>query len=232
MEASPSPTSSHDYGYPGCRGAPTDHEVEHDSVHQYADDESDDGPEHLPVDPDSVPVGLLFEHLVAAKRALSTVTLVKHADDLCTEARELHEEAVIRETHTHFVKQGTLDQIAVLQRVCRRQGQIARAYNDDLFDNLIPQMDKVGKEFFETADKLKGIPVDAVLRPSGEEPKCLFDFVSDENAHQYISDIRSGIDSMNVSQPVPLVTLSYHEADLCQHAAILCRLSERNSDAI
>lgn len=182
MATSPNPASFH--------GHPAQGLSQHDGA------ESDDG-ELL--DPDSVPVEVLVEHLLAAKRALSSVTLVRRADDLSTHARHLHEESVILGAQTAFLKRGIADQLRLLSRVHRNMIHTYDASKRE-FKQLTPAMDAVHGKLQQTMDMLREIPVDPLFRPPGEAQKYLFDFVSEDQVQIMLADLKEGIDQLQVSQ--------------------------------
>lgn len=197
MATSRSPTSSH--VHPG-HGHGLSY---HDGQDQHSDDEDVEV-----VDPDSVPVDVLVEHLLAAKRALSSTTLVQRAEYLSTHARQLHEESVILDAQTGFLKRGIADQLRLLKRVQRSMIQTYDMSNRELNKLVKTNMDKRGEEMTQTMDKLKATPVDPVFRPPGEEPKYLWDFVSEGQVHQMFADLKDGIDQLLVSQSTPRATSS------------------------
>lgn len=165
------------------------------------------------VDPDSVPVEVLVEHLLAAKRALSSVTLVQRANDLTTHARQLHEESVVLDAQMAFLKRGISDQLRLLKRVQRSMIHTYDMSNRELRKLVKTNMDKRGEEMTQTMDKLKATPVDPVFRPPGEEPKYLFDFVSEDQVHQMFADLKDAIDQLHASYMVPRAALFVQQAD-------------------
>lgn len=172
------------------------HEHPGHGLSQHDGGESDDG--EL-IDPDTVPVDILVEHLLAAKRALSSVTLVRRADDLSTNARQLHEESVILGAQTAFLKRGIADQLKLLSRVHRNMIHTYDASKRE-FKQLTPTMDAVHDKLQKTMDMLREIPVDPVFRPAGEAPKYLFDFVSEDQVQIMLGDLKEGIDQLQASR--------------------------------
>jgi autophagy-related protein 17 len=148
------------------------------------------GDEGLPSSPDDVPVEILVEHLLHAKRSLSSITHVLRANELATHARQLHEETVILSAQTAFLRRSINEQIGILNRV--RKG-LLRTYDWSKtdFDQLIKQLDASGDRLSRTMDMLRQTPVDAVFRPAGEEQKTLLDFI-DENAVESSTDAVKG----------------------------------------
>lgn len=190
MASSPNPSSFHEQH-------PSHNLPEHD------EGESDDG--EL-IDPDSVPVEVLVEHLLAAKRSLSSVNLVQRADDLSTHARQLHEESVILGAQTAFLKRGIADQLKLLSRVHRNMIHTYDASKRE-FKQLTPTMDAVHDKLQKTMDMLRDIPVDPLFRPEGEAPKYLFDFVSEDQVHIMLAELKEGIDQLQVRKEESLLLL-------------------------
>jgi len=147
----------------------------HDLLSPHDDD--DDYDSHVP----SVPVETLVEHLLAAKRALSSsMTLVLRGTELAASARRLHEEATVLGAQTAFLRAGISAQGCLLARARRSMG---RAYDGGKrgFRSLIRTLDAANGRLQQTMDMLRGTVVDAVFRPKGEAPRNLLDFV-DENS--------------------------------------------------
>lgn len=177
--SSSSPSSSLPASYPRADHDDqiNDHRPDHDSIH----DEITDAVA------DAVPVETLVEHLLDAKRALSSMTLVLHANSLTTHARHLHEESVILDAQTAFLKNAIRDQAKLLQRVLESMIHTYNAGKREL-RTLLKAMDDAGAKLGKTTRMLKLTTVDPVFRPDGEqEPKNLMDFV-DENQEKGLND--------------------------------------------
>lgn len=166
MATSPSPASSSPAGSGyGDQSAHPEHDHDHDLQHD--------------VIAASVPVETLVEHLLAAKRSLSSMTLVLHANSLSTHAHQLHEESVILGAQTAFLRRGMADQLGLLRHIC--DGMI-KSYDVSKreFRILLATMDEAGHKLDRTASMLKNTTVDPVFRPEGEGTKNLMDFVDEE----------------------------------------------------
>lgn len=64
-----------------------------------------------------IPLEALVDHLLAAKRALSSINLVLKANDIVTSARSALEESVILRSRASFLKRGISQQARVLRKV-------------------------------------------------------------------------------------------------------------------
>ncbi|KAH8167985.1 hypothetical protein CIB48_g212 [Xylaria polymorpha] len=76
---------------------------------------------------DSVPVETLVQHLLDAKRSLSSIELVLRANNLVHAARQAHEESVILSAQSQFLRRGIGEQMRLLLRV--RKG-LTRTYDN------------------------------------------------------------------------------------------------------
>lgn len=147
---------------------------------------------------DSVPVEALVEHLLAAKRALSYMTLVLHANSLSTHARQLHEESVILGAQTVFLEKAIADQHSLLAQVCDNMSQTNKAVERE-FNLLLKTMDGIGDKLSQTAAMLKNTTVDPVFRPEGEEAKNLMDFVDEQQDAALRNAMFASINEFQVS---------------------------------
>lgn len=150
----------------------------------------------------SVAVETLVEHLLAAKRSLSSMTLVLRANDLSTHARQLHEESVILGAQTSFLKKGINDQTRLLLRVRR---SMIRTYDAGKreFNHIIKTLDSANGRLENTIDMLRQTSVDPVFRPSGEKPKNLLDFVDENQVHGMRDALKGSIAELQVTTSPP-----------------------------
>lgn len=145
----------------------------------------------------SVAVETLVEHLLAAKRSLSSMTLVLRANDLSTHARQLHEESVILGAQTAFLTKGINDQTKLLLRVRR---SMIRTYDAGKreFKHIIKTLDAANGKLENTIDMLRHTRVDPVFRPAGEEPKNLLDFIDENQVHGMRDALKGSIAELQV----------------------------------
>lgn len=147
-----------------------------------------------------VPVEVLVEYLLAAKRALSSMTLVLRANDLTTHARQLHEESVILRAQTAFLRKGINEQRRLLNRVRRSMIRTYDAGKKE-FKHIIRTLDLANEKLETTMDMLRSTTVDPVFRPPGEEPKNLLDFVDENQVHGMREALKESIAELQVRTP-------------------------------
>lgn len=154
----------------------------------------DDRP-HSPTD--DVPVEVLVEHLLAAKRSLSSMNLVLRANDLATRGRLLHEEAVILSAQTAFLRRAIDEQVRILQRI--RKG-MTRAYESGKkdFKNLLRTLDAANNKLEATLRTLRETVVESVFRPEGEQPKSLIDFVDEKSVEGVRNSLKESVVELQV----------------------------------
>lgn len=159
------------------------------------------GPTWEHFDPtDDVPVEVLVEHLLAAKRSLSSITLVLRANEIETSARRLHEEAVILSAQTAFLRRGVAEQVRVLRALRRGMGRAYDAGRRE-FKQLIKTLDAANARLEQTMDMLRHTIVDPVFRPPGEDPKCLLDFVDETTVDRMRDALKESIGELQVCMP-------------------------------
>src|SRR3569833_594736 len=152
---------------------------------------------HPPVSADDVPIEALVEHLLAAKRALSSMDLVLRGNELATEARHLYEESTILEAQTAFLRRGVSEQARLLLRV--RKG-MSRAYDAGRreFKTVIKTLDAANGKLERTMEMLRQTVVAAVFRPEGEEPRNLLDFVDENSVDEMRNSLKESIAELQV----------------------------------
>ncbi|KAB5558483.1 autophagy-related protein 17 [Coniochaeta sp. 2T2.1] len=149
--------------------------------------------------PDSVPVEALVEHLLAAKRSLSSIALVLRGYDLAVTARNQHEEAVILSAQTAFLRRGVGEQVRILLRV-RRGMKVAYDGKTREFRHLIKTLDGANGRLEGTMTMLRNTPVEAVFRPAGEERKTLMDFVDEKSVDRMREALKESIAELQAAQ--------------------------------
>ncbi|PHH64760.1 hypothetical protein CDD81_4022 [Ophiocordyceps australis] len=138
-------------------------------------------------DAPTMSIDSLVSHLLAAKRSLSSMTLVLRANQLATAARTALEEGIVKEAQTAFVHDYVVDQIALLVRV-RRALHATHEWGMRDFRKLIRAMDEVDAQLSATMDTLRATEVLEELRPSStdeikESRRTLLDFVDETGVH-------------------------------------------------
>ena len=146
----------------------------------------------------SIPIDTLVNHLLAAKRSLSSMTLVLRANDIANHARTSHEDASLLTAHTSFLRAAILDQSAILVRL-RRSLQVTYDWGKRDFGKLVRAMDEADGALEATMGLLRGTVVHSALRPAGEEEKTLLDFVDEESVHGMREAMKKSIEALQVS---------------------------------
>ncbi|KAG6033517.1 hypothetical protein E4U41_006897 [Claviceps citrina] len=154
---------------------------------------SDDHQRKLP----SIPIETLVNHLLVAKRSLSSMNHVLRANELATWARLSHQETLLLAAQTAFVRNSMLDQVTLLTRV-RRMLQSTYEWGQGDFKKLVKAMDEVDADLTRTMDMLRDTQVQSSLQPNDREGVNLLDFVDDTSVHgmreamkQSIQDLQS-----------------------------------------
>ncbi|KAK5989795.1 Autophagy-related protein 17 [Cladobotryum mycophilum] len=100
-------------------------------------------------------VDTLVNHLLAAKRSLSSITLVLRADELITAARISHEDTIVLAAQSGFLQGFINDQIRILVQI-RRALQSSYEWGKRDFKKLVRSMDEVDNDLGNTMDMLRG----------------------------------------------------------------------------
>ncbi|KAI1384767.1 autophagy-related protein 17 [Hypoxylon trugodes] len=152
-----------------------------------------------PISVESVPVENLVQHLLDAKRSLSSVGLVVRANDLVTLARRSHEESVILTAQSRFLRQGINDQVRLLHRLRRSMN---RTYDDGKreFKQIIKALDAANSRLQDTMNTLRSQIVDSAFRPTGESKKNLLDFVDESQVDGIRDALKENIQALQNTQ--------------------------------
>ncbi|KAI9166516.1 Autophagy-related protein [Paramyrothecium foliicola] len=143
----------------------------------------------------SIPIDTLVNHLLAAKRSLSSMNLVLRANELATAAQHSHEDTAVMNAQAGFLRSSILDQAAILVRV-RRSLQATYDWGKRDFRKLIRAMDEVDGELAGTMEMLRSTEVQSVLRPTGEERRNLLDFVDEASVHGMRDAMKQSIEQL------------------------------------
>ena len=169
------------------------------AVHSPAPSPEADSPD---ADDADIPVEILVEHLLAAKRSLSSIQFVLRANDLATHSRQLHEQSVILSAQTAFLRAGISEQVRVLRQVRKGMGRVYDAGKQD-FKKLIRHLDVADARLEQTIGMLKGTLVESVFRPRGEEKRSLMDFVDEKSVEGMRDALKASIGGLQVSLRKP-----------------------------
>lgn len=147
----------------------------------------------------SIPIDTLVNHLLVAKRSLSSMNLVLRANELATAARKSHEDVTILAAQAGFLRSSILDQAAILVRV-RKSLQSTYDWGKKDFKTLVKSMDMVDAALTGTMEMLRGTGVQSVLRPKGEERRNLLDFVDESSVHGMRDAMKKSIEELQVGR--------------------------------
>lgn len=147
--------------------------------------------------PPDIPVDTLVNHLLVAKRSLSSMTLVLRANQLSTMARATHEQALILSAQTGFLHHSILDQVAILSRLERTFGTTCDWAARD-FKSLLKTMDDVDAELTATMEMLRGTLVQPDLQPDQSGTKNLLDFVDESGVQSLRDALKKSIQNLQV----------------------------------
>ncbi|KAM0400498.1 hypothetical protein HYE67_007787 [Fusarium culmorum] len=156
---------------------------------------------HQDVDPNapSISIDTLVNHLLVAKRSLSSMTLVLRANEIANAARQSHEDVAILAAQAGFLKESILDQTTILVRV-RRSLQGTYDWGKRDFKKLIRSMDLVDGGLEHTMEMLRDTSVEGVFRPDGEERRSLLDFIDEGGVHGVREAMKKSIQELQVIQ--------------------------------
>ncbi|KAI1144302.1 autophagy-related protein 17 [Hypoxylon sp. FL0543] len=148
---------------------------------------------------DSVPVETLVQHLLDAKRSLSSIAHVLRANELVHSARQAHEESVILTAQSQFLRQGISEQVRLLKRL---QRSMLRTYDNGKreFKQIIKTMDAADFRLQDTMNVLRNRIVDSTFRPEGEEEKNLMDFVDESQVDAIRDALKENIQALRGTQ--------------------------------
>ena len=136
----------------------------------------------------------LVSHLLAAKRSLSAVDHVYHANDIVTATRQALESHTITAARTTFLRNGSDAQIDVLNQVQVQTRNIAQECVAE-FQAVIKELDIAESRLQTTLSKLRQTIVEAGLRPAEEERRSLIDFVDESGVQGLLGTIKESIDA-------------------------------------
>lgn len=148
--------------------------------------------------PPSIPIDTLVNHLLVAKRSLSSMNHVLRANELATSARLSHQEALLLGAQTAFVRNSMLDQVTILTRV-RGSLQCTYEWGKRDFKKLVKAMDEVDTELTGTMDMLRDTQVQSTLQPSDRKGLTLLDFVDETSVHDMREAMKRSIQDLQVS---------------------------------
>lgn len=146
---------------------------------------------------------MLVNHLLVAKRSLSSMNLVLRANEIATLARHSHEETLLLAAQTSFLRTSILDQTAILMRV-RRSLQTTYEWGKRDFKKLVKAMDDVDADLAGTMDMLGGTDVQTTVHANVGERRNLLDFVDETSVHGMRNAMKKSIQDLQVGSSLGL----------------------------
>lgn len=128
------------------------------------------------------------------------MALVLRANDLSTNARQIHEESVVLSAQAGFLRRLIDDEVRVLQKL-RRGMEHAHKRARREFGRLIHALDVSNEKLENTMRMLRETRVDPVFRPPGEEGKFLIDFADVDSVEAMRDTLKGSIAELQVSHP-------------------------------
>ncbi|KAH9887419.1 kinase activator [Xylariomycetidae sp. FL2044] len=147
----------------------------------------------------SVPVETLVQHLLDAKRSLSSIRLVLRANDLVHSARQAHQESVILSSQSHFLRHGITDQLRLLLRLRRGMNRSYETGKRE-FKHIIKTLDTTNGRLEHTINVLQGRHVEPSFRPPDEERRNLLDFVDELQVDTMRNALKDNIQTLQATQ--------------------------------
>lgn len=170
------------------------------------DEDEDDEPEHQDDDDHDAPsisIDTMVNHLLAAKRSLSSMTHVLHANEIAEQVRAWHEDERVMTAQTGFMRTSVVDQVAILVRI---RDELVGTYDWGKrdFKKLVRVMDESDAALERTMSMLRETTVQRGLRPEGEAgQKTLLDFIDEESVHGLRNAMKKSIEELQVcAQPL------------------------------
>lgn len=146
----------------------------------------------------SIDIDTLVNHLLVAKRSLSSMTLVLRANEIANDARQSHDDVSILAAQAGFLRTSILDQTAILVRT-RRSLQSTYEWGKKDFRKLVKSMDLVDGQLDHTMEMLRETGVESVFRPQGEERRSLLDFIDEGGVDGVREAMKHSIQELQVS---------------------------------
>lgn len=145
-----------------------------------------------------VPVEALVQHLLDAKKSLSSMAQVLRANEIVTAARQAHEESVILGAQAQFLRRGINDQIRLLFRARRSMNKTYDSGKRE-FKQVIRSLDAANEQLETTMNVLRKRTVESAFRPEGEERRNLLDFVDVVQVDTMHNTLKENIGALQVS---------------------------------
>ena len=145
-----------------------------------------------PSRPTSPPLDTLVAHLLAAKRSLACIAHVARANALITATHSALETHTILAARTAFVRRGAAAQARLLGRA-HAQARRAAARTAAECRGVVGAVEGEEAALQATLRELRGTYVERGLRPPGEAPRTLADFVHEANVQGLRADVGASV---------------------------------------
>lgn len=148
----------------------------------------------------TVTVESLVDHLLAAKKSLSSMTLVLRANDITQLARKTYEEIIVLNAQSEFLHHALADQVRLLLNV--RRG-LTRTYDGAKheFSQIVHTLDIANERLDSAMRALRSTTVESIFRPRGESPRNLMDFIDEESVSELHQYLRKSLGELQVGRP-------------------------------
>ncbi|QPH02541.1 autophagy- protein 17 [Epichloe festucae Fl1] len=179
--------------------------------------------------PSFIPIDTLVNHLLVAKRSLSSVNHVLRANELATSARQSHQETLLLAAQTTFVRNSMLDQVTILMRVWKSL-QSTYEWGKRDFKKLVKAMDEVDADLTGTMHMLRDTQVQSILQPNDRESMNLLDFVDETSVHGMREAMKHSIQDLQSIQQSFDGDLLRFETDIRNFRKTLAALPSSGAD--
>ena len=135
----------------------------------------------------------LIPHLLASKRSLASVTHVYRANELCSSTRLALGQSVTTRARTSFLRTSVTSQLDVLAKIEQKTADTGKRGKHE-FEAAARDLDVADARLRGTLQRLRETIVEAGLRPAGEEPRSLLDFVDEGGVENLVGAVKETLD--------------------------------------
>lgn len=141
---------------------------------------------------------VLIGHLLAAKRSLSSINHVWHANEIVTTARSTILECAALKSKTAFVRKSLQDQLKLLGDIRLEVEKSSFSGRED-FSETLRNLDAANDRLNQSLGVLRETTVHSAFRPGDEISKTLHDFVDETGVEGLHASLKSSIDRTNAA---------------------------------
>lgn len=142
---------------------------------------------------------VLISHLLAAKRSLSSINHVWHANEIVTTARSTVLECAVLKSKTAFVQRSLKDQLKLLYDI-RAEVEKTSYSGREEFSAVLDKLDAADEQLRHSTNILRETTVHPAFRPNDEEPKSLHVFLDETGVEGLHAALKSSIDRTNTAR--------------------------------